>query len=101
MRPLTVLALGGHQTPLQVTGHIQVQREREERVHLLPHHRVHVEGVAHGVEAQNVRQALEARPAAKTAGQRVVVKRNMSSVSTAPRHRRPVVSDDQYVLSHQ
>ena len=63
----TVLAFVGHQTALQVARHVQVQREREQRVHLLTHHRVHVERVAHRVEAQDVRQTLEARPVTDSA----------------------------------
>ena len=47
-----------HEEVLCVRRHVEPQREREVRVDLLLHHGHHVEGVAHGVEAQDARQLL-------------------------------------------
>jgi len=53
--------------PFHVVRHVQLDREREEGINLLFLHGHHVESVAHGVEAEDVRQLLEA---SSTSGKR-------------------------------
>lgn len=56
----TVFALSfAHEEVLGVGRHVEAQREGEVGVDLLLHHGHHVEGVPHGVEAQDPRQLLE------------------------------------------
>lgn len=57
----TLFALSfAHEEVLRVGSHVEAQREGEVCVHLLLHHGHHVEGVPHGVEAQDARQFLKA-----------------------------------------
>lgn len=57
---LTLFALYfAHEEVLGVRRHVEAQGEGEVSVHLLLHHGHHVEGVPHGVEAQDARQFLE------------------------------------------
>lgn len=51
-----------HEMFLHVSRHVQSQWERKVSVNFFLKHREHVECVSHGVEAQNMRQFLEARP---------------------------------------
>ena len=60
-RTLFALSLA-HEEVLGVGRHVEAQWEGEVCVDLLLHHRHHVEGVSHGVEAQDPRKLLEARP---------------------------------------
>ena len=67
MHVLTLLALSfAHEEVLCVGRHVETQGKGEVRVDLLLHHGHHVEGVAHGVEAQDARELLEARPEMNT-----------------------------------
>jgi len=51
--------------PLHVWRHVELQRKREMRVDLFFHHRQHVEGVSHCVEAENHWQLLETCPSSQ------------------------------------
>lgn len=58
----TLFALSfAHQEVFSVGRHVEAQREGEVCVDLLLHHGHHVEGVPHGVEAQDPRQLFETR----------------------------------------
>lgn len=58
----TLFALSfAHEEVLGVGRHVEAQREGEVCVDLLLHHRHHVEGVSHGVEAQDPWQLFETR----------------------------------------
>lgn len=51
-----------HEVFFHIARHVQSQWERKVCVDFFFQHGQHVERVSHGVEAQNVRQLLEARP---------------------------------------
>lgn len=73
---LTAACLAGQQVALHVVGHVEAQGKREVGVHFLLHHRHHVEGVPHRVEAQDLRKPLHARPARGTVGPSVLLGRS-------------------------